>query len=287
MDGESDELDALQQEFQWLLKEEVNDILSQLHDIIVECSRRFPVRLDSNIQSLVKSEKFTLTASGAHNDHLKISTVLTGDALDNTDINIRMHKLSVPNQRFTIANGNYWKLNQIQDAANHLMAALDILSNPPLRFKYEEGKYDFATADEVIQLINSIMTYLQQGRNALFVPKRRTTDELQSSRNMKMLQPHAPHDLAISFYIQSHKLVCAVYLITKDSQNNVRYESLSAETSIPWLSEALVLFTLCLQFCQQLKDKLGVFIQYREMHRNLPTAHESPSPSTEEQRCTL
>jgi len=35
MDGESDELDALQQEFQWLLKEEVNDILSQLHDIIV------------------------------------------------------------------------------------------------------------------------------------------------------------------------------------------------------------------------------------------------------------
>lgn len=53
-----------------------------------ECSRRFPVRLDHNIQSLVKSEKFTLTASGAHNDHLKISTVLTGDALDNTVSNL-------------------------------------------------------------------------------------------------------------------------------------------------------------------------------------------------------
>lgn len=120
------------------------------------------------------------------------------------------------------------------------------------------------------------MNCLQQGRNALFVPKKRTTDELQSSRNMKVLQPHAPHDLAISFYIQSHKLVCAVYLIIKDSQNNIRFESMSAETSIPWLSQALVLFTICLQCCQQLKDKLQVFIQYKEMHRDLlpPEADE-------------
>lgn len=86
---------------------------------------------------------------------------------------------------------------------------------------------------------------------------------------MKVLRPHAPNDLAVSFYIQSHKLVCAVYLIMKDSQNNTRFESMSAETSIPWLSEALVLFTICLQFCQQLKDKLAVFIQYKEMHGDL------------------
>jgi len=143
-----------------------------------------------------------------------------------------------------------------------------------LRFKYDEGKYDFNSADEVIQLINSVMNCLQMGRSALFVPKKRTTDELQSSRNMKVLQPHAPHDLAISFYIQSHKLICAVYLITRDSQNNIRFESISAETSVPWLSQALVLFTICLQFCQQLKDKIAVFVQYKEMHRSFLTDEE-------------
>lgn len=107
------------------------------------------------------------------------------------------------------------------------------------------------------------------GRNALLVPKKKTTDELQSSRNMKVLHPLPPHDIAISFYIQSHKLVCAVYHISKDAANNTKYESIQAETSIPWLSQALVLFTVCLQFCQQLKDKLAVFIQYRDMHKSL------------------
>lgn len=38
-----------------------------------------------------------------------------------------------------------------------------------------------------------------------------------------------------------------------------------AETSIPWLSEVLVLFTVSLQFCQQLKDKVLVFTQYKDM----------------------
>jgi len=98
------------------------------------------------------------------------------------------------------------------------------------------------------------------------VPKRRTIEELQSSRNMKALQPAVPSDLAVSFYIQSHKLVCAVYFMQKDTQGQVKFDIYQAETSIPWLSEALVLFTVCLQFCQQLKDKLAVFTQYEEMH---------------------
>lgn len=90
-------------------------------------------------------------------------------------MNIRLHKHSVPNQRYVIPNDNVWKLyqvshspetgtliidsnpvlrdcEQIQDAANHLTSALDILSAPPLRFKYSEGKYDFHSADEVIQV---------------------------------------------------------------------------------------------------------------------------------------
>lgn len=39
---------------------------------------------------------------------------------------------------------------------------------------------------------------------------------------------------------------------------------LQAEASVPWLSEVLALFTIALQLCQQLKDKVGVFYQYRD-----------------------
>lgn len=41
---------------------------------------------------------------------------------------------------------------QIQDAANHLMAALMLLSSPPLRYNEEDHKYDFKSADELIQV---------------------------------------------------------------------------------------------------------------------------------------
>ena len=162
-------------------------------------------------------------------------------------------------------------MNQIQDAANHLTNALDLLTSPPLRFSYDQGKYDFHSADEVIQMINTLMSYLQKGRSALFVPKKRTIEELQASRNMKVFIPSVPSDIAISFYIQSHKLVCALYHINKDSHNNWKYDVMQADVSIPWLSEALVLFTISLQFCQQLKDKLSVFIQYREIRGSSTT----------------
>lgn len=160
-------------------------------------------------------------------------------------------------------------------------------------------------------MINSVMSCLQKGRNSLIVPKKRTIEELQSSRNLvsqlsflrsinlnvslrqKSLQPALPNDLAISFYVQSHKLICAVYFMQKDPQGqtkfdifqvtwenllihhdfNLLFSYLKAETSVPWLSEVLVLFTVALQFCQQLKDKVSVFTQYKDMQKT-PAAFE-------------
>ena len=74
----------------------------------------------------------------------------------------------------------------------------------------------------------------------------------------------------VSFSIQSHKLICAVYhSFEKDSHGNPRFDIYQAESSIPWLSEVLVLFTVALQFCQQLKDKLLVFAQYSDLQNEI------------------
>lgn len=58
------------------------------------------------------------------------------------------------------------------------------------------------------------MNALQRGRTALIVPRKKPIDELMKSRNMKALSPNLPEDLAISFYIQGHKLIFAAYQLT-------------------------------------------------------------------------
>ncbi len=40
----------------------------------------------------------------------------------------------------------------------------------------------------------------------------------------KSLQPPLPNDLALSFYIQSHKLVCAVYHMHKDHSGQLKFD---------------------------------------------------------------
>lgn len=70
------------------------------------------------------------------------------------------------------------------------------------------------------------------------------------------MSPNLPEDLAISFYIQSHKLIFAAYQLS-NIQGTMKIDSCQAECSVPWLNEVLVLFTVGLQLCQQLKDKVG------------------------------
>jgi len=71
----------------------------------------------------------------------------------------------------------------------------------------------------------------------------------------KSLNPNLPENLAISFYIQSYKLVLAIYQL-ENAHGSVKYETQQAECSVPWLNDALVLLTIALQLCQRLKDKV-------------------------------
>lgn len=72
----------------------------------------------------------------------------------------------------------------------------------------------------------------------------------------KSLSPNLPDDLAISFYLQSHKLIVALYQLS-NNHGIMKFDSSHAECSVPWLNEVLVLFTVGLQLCQQLKDKVN------------------------------
>uniref|UniRef100_A0A0K8TM40 Protein rogdi n=1 Tax=Tabanus bromius TaxID=304241 RepID=A0A0K8TM40_TABBR len=250
-DVEKEEAKNLQLEFEWLLRVDVHSVLKQLKSILVECANRFPVPLYENEGK--KPEKFVLTAP---QDQLRCSMTLTGDSITTADISFKLQKAPHQIQRTSITPDFPWKLQQVQDAANHLQIAINHIDNV-------DSSYHFKSSDEVLHILDNILKALQRGRTSLVIPKKKPIDELMKGRNMKALSPNLPEDLAISFYLQSHKLIFAVYQLI-NIQGTMKFDSCQAEYSVPWLNEILVLFTVAMQLSQQLKDKISVFAQYKD-----------------------
>lgn len=71
----------------------------------------------------------------------------------------------------------------------------------------------------------------------------------------KSLSPNLSEDLAISFYLQSHKLIIAVYQLI-NVQGTMGFDSCQAETSVNWLNQVLLMLSNALQLSQELKDKV-------------------------------
>ncbi|XP_047118878.1 protein rogdi [Schistocerca piceifrons] len=261
-DCEKEEAQNLQLEFEWVLRKEVHAVVSQLHAILVECGRRFPAC--SNDASH-RQEKFMLSALP---EQPKCVITLAGDSITHAEINLRVQRQQVVTYRTTIQAESPWRLQQIQDAGNHLQQAI-------VHTEAIDKDYMFKSSEEVLYILGNILGALQRARTSLIVPRKKTIDDLMRSRNMKSLVPNLPEDLAISFYVQSHKLVFAVYQLT-NVQGTMKFDTHQAECSIPWLNEALVLLTVALQLCQQLKDKIGVFSQYKDFTVGMSVA--SPVP---------
>lgn len=100
-----------------MLHEEVHAILKQLHTILVECAHRFPVPLYGNDGK--KQDKFVL-----NQDQLKCVVTLTGDSITHADISFKVQRQQSQIQRTSIVQDSPWKLQQVQDAANHLQQAI-------------------------------------------------------------------------------------------------------------------------------------------------------------------
>ncbi|KAK6625136.1 hypothetical protein RUM43_005427 [Polyplax serrata] len=255
-EGEKEEAACLQLEFQWVLDEEVHAVFAQLQRILNECAKQFPVLLSAT-EGQHKQEKYFLTSL---TDSIKGNIILCGDTIIFGELSFKIQRHQNVTYKTTITHDNPWKLQQIQDAANHLQQALRLVNSV-------EKDYNFTSSDEVLHVLGKVLSALQRGRSSLIIPRKKTIDDLMKSRNMKLLAPNLPEDLAISFYIQSHKIVLAVYQIQPSTENNtMTFNTLQAECSVSWTNEVLVLLTVALQLAQQLKDKISVFSQYKDFH---------------------
>ncbi|KAJ8786615.1 hypothetical protein J1605_006104 [Eschrichtius robustus] len=302
---------VLEEEFRWLLHDEVHAVLRQLQDILkvtrleglcgrppslpspsaapspasrgcrpsadCEASLRFTLP-GSGTEGPTKQENFILGSCGT--DQVKGVLTLQGDALSQADVNLKMPR---NNQllHFTFREDKQWKLQQIQDARNHVSQAIYLLAN-------RDESYQFRTGAEVLKLMDAVMLQLTRARNRLTTPATLTLPEIAASGLTRMFAPALPSDLLVNVYINLNKLCLTVYqlhALQPNSTKNFRpaggavlhspgamfeWGAQRLEVShvhkvecvIPWLNDALVFFTVSLQLCQQLKDKISVFSSY-------------------------
>ncbi|XP_034526316.1 protein rogdi homolog isoform X1 [Ursus americanus] len=270
---------VLEEEFRWLLHDEVHAVLRQLQDILKEASLRFTLSCSgTGTEAPAKQENFILGSCST--DQVKGVLTLQGDALSQADVNLKMPR---NNQllHFAFREDKQWKLQQIQDARNHVSQAIYLLAN-------RDESYQFRTGAEVLKLMDAVMLQLTRARNRLTTPATLTLPEIAASGLTRMFAPALPSDLLVNVYINLNKLCLTVYqlhALQPNSTKNFRpaggavlhspgamfeWGSQRLEVShvhkvecvIPWLNDALVFFTVSLQLCQQLKDKISVFSSY-------------------------
>ncbi|ETE61554.1 Protein rogdi-like protein, partial [Ophiophagus hannah] len=135
--------------------------------LIQEASHRFNLPSSSS-EGPVKQENFILGSSNV--DQVKGVLTLQGDALCQADINLKMPR---NNQlvHFAFRDDKQWKLQQIQDARNHVNQAVYLLTN-------RSANYQFKTGCEVLK---------------------------------KMFTPSLPPDILVNFYINLNKVCLTVY----------------------------------------------------------------------------
>jgi len=255
----SEEVESLQREFDWVLQHEVTSVVQQLRAAVQECAAKFPVPVGNiNSERPPATERFALSVGPTNpNDQLKVIVTLSGDCISQADINL---KLPRPHSKDAYHNTNIredvpWKIQQIQDAANHLQLASETL-------EFIDDGHKFESAQDVNNFLKRVMEPLIRSRSSLINPKKRTLEELLASKNSKSLNPPLSRDVAISFYLQSWKLVFAVYHMVTD-KGTARFDRYQADCTIPWINDVLLLLTVALQTAQHLKDKLDILSQYK------------------------
>lgn len=282
MMGDSDraELYVLHQEYEWVMTEELPTAYSQLKHVLQDCLNLYPPTDGSHAP---KTDKYVMSAAPhTTHDHVKAIVTVMGDTITQADINVKVggtdskRGVSTANvagvgssstgsagpsnhnlQRTSVTPDAPWRLQQIQDSCNYLKQALLVLNNSQSSPKTSGG----SQAE-----LGKISALIQNSRQCLLVPRRKTIEELLASMNMKALSPPLSQDTAISFYVQGHKLVLAVYQIgcATSGSSNVKFESVHAECPLPWLSRALAALTTGLHLTYSINDKISVFSQYKD-----------------------
>ena len=120
------------------------------------------------------------TPSTSPADQVKVVVNCSGDSITFADINLKLPRVGNKDlyQNTSIREDCPWRLQQIQDAGNHLMMAYAAIKD------FDIEKNGFKNVDEIIYVLTNLIGCLQRSRSAIVNPKKRTLEELQKNKNV-------------------------------------------------------------------------------------------------------
>ncbi|XP_037069982.1 protein rogdi-like [Pollicipes pollicipes] len=248
----------------WFLSQEVFRSLRQISDTVEECIELFPALLLDPHEAQSKQERFVMqqAANQSLNDTAKCVLVLQGNLIVQAELQIKIQKHPNTIHKTSISPEKPWLLTQIQDSGNFLAEArLKVQEASQLKERVDQMKdgVDVVFLQYIAArlgfIIDELMLVLKRGRDCLLSPRKKTIEDHLNSENMKALSPSLPGDTAVSFYVQGHRLMLAVYHLVSQ-QGNMRFDSFLAECAVSKLNSILVFYTRAFQMCQQIKNKL-------------------------------
>lgn len=242
-------------EADWLQRARAGPVFEQLKGLLTDCCRRLNAQYKCADAELANeprpkppTEKFQLQPRGGlQESSLNAVVTLCGDNVVQAEVSLKYAKSASGFYRATAQPSVHWKMQQLQDAANATVRARDTLCRGQRR--YVEAQQRGADLCELLPAIfQAVKADLKLARAALTMPKKKSLIELCHFHPIKSFVPPLPHDILLSFYLSSAKLVCAAYQVAQKegSQTVTVYQ---AECQVPSLIELVQLLNTAFAVC--------------------------------------
>ncbi|VDK87345.1 unnamed protein product [Litomosoides sigmodontis] len=249
-------------EQQWFQSLEVIRTFAKLEDILRQICKK--MNLSAKVDSSVKlgaenpaTEKFSLVQRvGA--EVLKCSVVLHGESIIQTEVIMKYLKMPGGVYRGAAQPDVQWKLQQLQDADNYYVQALNILVRELKWIKQMSPDDIGKMSSTVITTLAKIKSLVGQARSTLCIPEKHTLLELCNSTITRCFNPPLPPDLVFSYYIIENRLVCAAYQATSKTGGTQGLTVTLADCLLPKLVDVLFLADRALSITQQLSYNVSV-----------------------------
>ena len=264
-------------EVAWFLSGEVFRSLDQMVASVDDCIESLPRPARSDCPA--PQDRFVMQQSsgqgGSGADTAKCVLVMEGPALVQAELQVKIHKHPNTIHKTSILPDAPWLLVQLQDAANMLTEARrcaddagQLRAQVKERVRAETLDADFlrCLTARLSHSVEELMRRLRRAQDALLSPRKRTIQDHLSSENMKSLRPALPGDIAVSFYVQGHRLILAVYHLVPQ-RGSLHFDMFLAECCLPRLEAVLDGLTRTFQMGQELRRKLQWAVRFNRSRR--------------------
>lgn len=210
--------DIYRSDLEWLIKHEFPEVFNLVSKII------FKSLMPSFNKTLVPLTVIC-TSSSIGTETIRGSLKLLHDTICSMELLLKPNKTQ-PAFKASFRTDKQWKLQQIQDAYNHLKQAGEFL-----RSMQDEN----FTPEGLVIALDSIIKLLTRCKQRLHSPTKLPLRALIGSAFSKMFTPSLPGDTLVNFYVLEDKLVMTSYTVQQAATSTVPIKSGRLSSSSPAL----------------------------------------------------